>query len=65
VSDKPRLAGSTHAAAHTAMLQANLGLSREEAEKRTDEYLRELDRIADEEAARRQAQPAGEDEPPF
>ena len=45
--DRPRLAGSTHAIAHTLMLQSNLGLSREEAEQRTEEYLRDLDRISD------------------
>ena len=63
----PSLAGSTHAVAHRCMLEANLGLSREEAQARTDAYLHNLDRISDDQERLRQARAAHytDDEPPF
>jgi hypothetical protein len=62
-----RLSGSTHAVAVACMLESNCGLSRGEARRRTEEYLENLDRICDENAALRAARdsPPRDDDPPF
>jgi hypothetical protein len=61
------LSGSTHAIAHECMLMSNLGLSREEAHRRTEEYLAQLDAVSDQVQARRRERDLepDDDPPPF